>query len=79
AHEPKPFTFARAEHGYLDNGLKVLSCNNPLLPKIDIIIDFQTKYYYDPEGKEGLCSFVANLLIEGTKNYSAEQFIDTLE
>lgn len=33
AQPPKPFTFARAEVFYLDNGLKVLMHNNPTLPK----------------------------------------------
>lgn len=79
ARPPKPFTFARAKMLYLDNGLKVLYCNNPLLPKIDILIDFDAKQEYDPAGKEGVCSFVALLLVEGTKNYSAQELIDTIE
>lgn len=79
SNPPKPFTYPRALVTHLDNGLKVLSCQDPRLPKIDLIMDFEAKYFYDPKGKEGLSSFVANLLLEGTKNYSAEQFIDTLD
>ncbi len=79
AQPPKPFTFPRAQTLYLDNGLKVLYYHTSSLPKIDLILDFEAKYQYDPVGKEGLSSFVALMLLEGTKNYSAQTLIDTLE
>ncbi len=79
AQPPKPFTFARAKTVYLDNGLKVLYCSNATLPKVDLLIDFEARQQYDPIGKEGLSSFVANLLLEGTKNYTADSLIDTIE
>ncbi len=79
ANPPQPFTFPRAQTIHLENGLKVLSYNNSALPKIDIIIDFLAKQTYDPQGKEGLSYFVASMLLEGTKNYTAEAFADTVE
>ena len=79
ANPPQPFTFPRAQTVYLENGLKVLSCTNASLPKIDIIIDFLAKQTYDPQGKEGLSYFVALMLLEGTKNYTADAFADTVE
>lgn len=79
AHSPKPFSFARAELFYLENGLKVLSYNNGTLPKIDIVIEFTANHTYDARGREGLSSFVAALLLEGTKNYTASEFADTVE
>lgn len=79
ARPPKPFHFPQARKLLLNNGLKVLYHDSATLPKIDIIIDFETKQQYDPPGKEGLSSFVANLLIEGTENYSAQHFTDTID
>lgn len=76
---PKPFEFPRSQTWHLSNGLKVLYYNNQLLPKIDLILDFKAKHYYDPQGLEGLSSFTAALLLEGTKNYSASEFADVLE
>ena len=60
--EPKTFSYPRAQISTLENGLKILAYNNPELPKIDLIIDFKAKHYYDPAGKEGLGLFVAQLL-----------------
>lgn len=79
AKPPKPFAFPRAQILHLDNGLKVLSCVREALPKIDIVIDFEAKYQYDPVGKEGLSTFVAHMLLEGTKSYTAEELINTIE
>lgn len=76
---PEKFDFPKTKTAYLNNGLKILYYNNPQLPKIDLIVDFKAKYYYDPENFQGLGSFVAALLLEGTKNYSAQAFADTLE
>ena len=76
---PKPFIFAKSHSITLSNGLKILYSVQDHLPKIDIILDFEAKQQYDPKGKEGLSSFVGALLLEGTKNYSAEALIDTLE
>lgn len=77
--KPKPFIFPKAQTLSLSNGLKVLYYHNPLLPKIDLIIDFKAKHYYDPEGAQGLCSFAYEMLLEGTKKYSGEEFADILE
>ncbi len=79
ANPPKPFTFSRAQTAHLNNGLKILYCDRPQLPKIDLIVDFTAKYTYDPEGKEGLSAFVASLLLEGTAHYTAEEFAETAE
>lgn len=75
----KKFNFPRSQIAYLENGLKLLYYNNILIPKIDFILDFKIKYYYDPENLQGLCWFVSKLLEEGTKNYSATEFANTLE
>jgi zinc protease len=78
-YSPKPFDFPKSHTTHLSNGLKVLHYGNPQLPKIDLIIDFKAKYNYDPQGLEGLSSFTAAMLLEGTKNYTASEFADVLE
>lgn len=76
---PKPFHFPRAKVFTLENGLKVLSHESSSLPKIDLLIDFVADHMYDPQGKEGIGSFVSAMMLEGTKDYSAQEFADTAE
>jgi len=78
-YPPKQFSFPRAKNLALDNGLKVLYHSSSHVPKIDIILDFEADHQYDPQGKEGLSSFVAAMMLEGTKNYSAQEFAQLLE
>ena len=78
-YPPKPFTFPRANIFYLDNGLKVLFYQTAYLPKIDILVDFVADSTFDPKGKEGLSSFTASLLLEGTKNFPGLSFSDAVE
>jgi zinc protease len=79
AKPPKHFDFPKAKALYLDNGLKVLTYHNGYVPKIDIVLDLKAKHYYDPDNLPGLSLFIAAMLQEGTKNYSALTFADTLE
>ncbi|MCK9542980.1 MAG: insulinase family protein [Novosphingobium sp.] len=76
---PIPFSYPKAQIDYLKNGLKLLYYNNSNLPKIDMILDFKSKYYYDPIEYQGLSNFTADMLEEGTKNYTADQFSDILD
>jgi len=78
-HEPKPFSFPRAQIFELPNGLKVLWHHRPGLPKIDVVLDFKAKNYFDPEEKQGLSVFLFDMLQEGTKKYSSQQFAQELE
>lgn len=75
----KPFTFPKATKLQLSNGITLLFCDNDATPKIDLVIDFKAKYYYDPEDLQGLCNFMNRLLCEGTKNYSSEELAEALE
>ena len=79
AQPAHPFNYPKATAFTLKNGLKVLYYNKPDLNKIDIIIDLKAKHYYDPLDKQGLGVFVADLLQEGTKKYSAQQLAMELE
>lgn len=79
AKPPKPFNYPKSKDFKLNNGLKVLYYNNSKLPKINIILDFKAKHYYDPDNLEGLCSFTYKMLLEGTKNYTAQELANAFE
>ena len=76
---PKPFRFPYAQSFQLSNGLKVLYHHQPELPKIDMMLDFKAKHYFDPEDRQGLLLFLFDMLQEGTTNLSASEFAQALE
>lgn len=78
-HKAKPFMFPKSEKTVLKNGMKLFSYNNTTVPKIHIVLQLKARSYYDPEGKEGISNFIASLITEGTKNYTANQLADLLE
>lgn len=59
--------------------MKLFYYNNKTTPKIDIMIDFKAKSYYDPENLEGLNTFMTRLLSEGTVKYTGAQLAQELE
>jgi zinc protease len=77
--DPNSFVFPKAEDFVLPNGLKVFYYNNPEIPKINIVLEFKAKSYYDPVDKQGLYSFVAEMMSEGTKKYSGTEIADLIE
>jgi len=79
AEKPVAFSFPKAQSFVLDNGLKVLYYDTDNTPKIDIMVEFETKHYYDPIDKLGITNFVSKMLTEGTKNYTADELADELE
>lgn len=79
AKKPIVFNFPKPESFTLNNGLTVLYYHNPNIPKIDMILDFKVKSYYDPEDMQGLLQYMTALLEEGTKQYSATQLADQIE
>jgi zinc protease len=77
--KPKDFTFPRAHKHMLSNGIKVLSYHNANVPKIELILALPAKHYYDPEKLQGLSVFMCNMMVEGTKNYTAAELADAIE
>jgi zinc protease len=77
--ESATFDFPKPKNFTLDNGLTVLYYHNPNIPKIDLLMNFKAKSYYDPEDLQGLSDFMSSMLIEGTKNYTTEQLADEIE
>ncbi len=77
--EPAPFNFAKPKTFMLSNGLKVLYHENEATPKINLILEFKAKSYYDPDDKQGLYNFMSKMLVEGTSKYSAAEFANAIE
>ncbi|MDR3647063.1 MAG: pitrilysin family protein, partial [Candidatus Babeliales bacterium] len=77
--EQKDFKFPKYEVFHLSNGLEVLAYDNPGLPKIDMILEFKSKYFYDPEEKQGLTNFVSAILLEGTNKFTSTELSDIVE
>jgi zinc protease len=63
----------------LDNGLEVLYYHDDRIQKIELTLEFKADYLYDPEDKQGLSNFVAQLLLKGTSKYTAAQLADLIE
>jgi zinc protease len=77
--DPELFDYPKAESMELGNGVKVFSYYNDNTPKIDLLLDLKAKHYFDPSHKLGLSLFVSKMLLEGTKNYTADALIDAIE
>lgn len=78
-HQPAPFVFPKKSQSTLENGLLVFSYNNDAVPKIHIALQLKARSYYESSEKEGISNFVALMLTEGTKNYTADELADVLE
>lgn len=77
--DPSPFAFARAKKEAISSGLKILWAHNKQSEKVDIILDLKAKYFYDPLIHEGIGAFVAEMLVEGTERWNAEQLVQELD
>lgn len=77
--DPGMFNFPKPEIITFDNGLKAFYYINENTPKVNVILEFKAKSWYDPENKQGLYNFVSSMLTEGTKNYTATEFAQELE
>lgn len=78
-NEATHFDFPKYQTMMLDNGVKVLYYDNNNTPKIDLILDLKASDYYDSDKLPGLYAFVASMMLEGTKKYTAKQLTDELE
>lgn len=76
---PTEFHFPKPKTIILSNGLKVLFHNNDMTPKINIVLEFKARSHYDPQYRQGLYTFVADMMTEGTENYSSEELANAIE
>lgn len=74
-----PFDFPKPQTMTLKNGLKVFYYDNDTTAKINVVLDLKAQAYYDSTELPGLYNFVAGVLTEGTKKYTAAQLADELE
>jgi len=77
--DPEVFNFPKSKRLTLSNGVKVLYHDNNKTPKINLLLDFRAKYFYDLDNMQGLYNFVTNMMIESTKNYTAEELAGEIE
>lgn len=73
------FDFPKPKRATLSNGIKVLYHHTDNTPKIDIIMSLAARSYCDSEELPGLYNFVARMMTEGTKKYTAQEFARIIE
>jgi zinc protease len=76
---PTHFDFPKPQSCVLSSGLKVLYHDNETTPKINIVLEFKARSHYDPQDKQGLYTFVTEMMTEGTANYTGEELADAIE
>ncbi len=79
AQEAVEFKYPRAKTFELSNGLKLLTHSNKLTPKISLRLEFKARFFYDPQGKDGLICFMRSMLLEGTEKYNDQELADAAE
>jgi zinc protease len=62
-----------------ETGLKAIEVKKPGIPVVHFKVMIKSGSKDDPEGKEGLAYFTANLLRRGTKSYSRDQIEEMLD
>jgi zinc protease len=77
--KPVRFEYPHATRVPVSNGLTLLYYNNTNTPTVTVALSFRALHYFDPEDKQGIGNFVADMLTEGTKKYTAEECADVLE
>jgi zinc protease len=79
AQPAENFPFPTCQQTTLSNGIRVLYYHNPEMPKVELVLDLKAKHTYDPKDKQGLLNFVADMLLEGTERYDANQLAQIIE
>ncbi|MBT3455943.1 insulinase family protein [bacterium] len=76
---PESYSFPRAETFYLENGMKILYNNSNDLPKVCVFLCLKAEWFFDSESLPGIYSFLSEMLLEGTKNYTSTNLARELE
>ncbi len=76
--EPVAFAVPQHKKTMLSNGLPVLYHQADRGDKVEILLEFDAQYYYDPDHLQGLGNFVFAVMQEGTKTYSKAAFMQAL-
>jgi zinc protease len=75
----RPVQFPPFQEARLLGGLDVVVVENHEQPTVSVSLTFRAGGVNDPDGKEGLAGFVAELLTKGTPTRTAEQFAEAIE
>lgn len=76
---PIQFHIAQPFETELSNGLRVVIFENKRLPIINFRLCFKFGEINSPKDSRGLASAVANLLTQGTQNYSSKEFAEKVD
>jgi len=76
---PRAFNFPVFERFKLENGLQVVYARHDKLPTLAIQMVIDSAANYDLRGKEGVASFVADMLPEGTSKRSSFEISSAFE
>lgn len=68
-----------ASRTVLNNGAVLLVAERPSIPMVVVSVMIKTGAVADPVGKEGLANLTAELLLRGTKQYSAQALAEELD
>jgi zinc protease len=77
--DSKAFSFPRPEKYMLSNGLQIITHHTPDIDKIELILNCAAKQHHDPQGEQGITSFVYDMLEEGAGDLDAKAFSWKLE
>ena len=58
----------------LDNGIEVIATQSSEIPMVNITLNFDGGHLLEPADKYGLASLAAEMMNEGTEQFSAEEF-----
>jgi len=75
----RPVRFPPFREVALPNGMTLLLVENHEQPTLSVSLSFRAGTAYDPAGKEGVASFVAELLTKGTPTLTADQIAASIE
>jgi zinc protease len=63
----------------LDNGLRVVTRENPHVPLVAIHARFMGGSRFEDESTNGTCNFMADMLLKGTQTRTADEIASTIE
>ncbi|HYX83182.1 MAG TPA: insulinase family protein [Gemmatimonadales bacterium] len=79
AERLRPVRFPPFQQVALPNGMTLLLVENHEQPTLSLSLSFGAGSAYDPPGKEGVATLVAELLTKGTPTRNAEQIAEAIE
>ncbi len=76
---PRPFQFPPFIRSEIKNGLKIITATKSNLPLVNVLLYINASPLDDQRGAEGELNLLAQLLLEGSKNFTGKQIADQFE